>query len=89
MTDKKRYYKWHIGYYYGILDEVQPFLGSTLVLDVGCGTGWFGTVLKRYNPRVTVIGVDNDLTGLREAHSLSPVLAGATKLPFKNCSLIL
>jgi len=86
MADKKRYYEWHIGYYYGILDEVQPFLGSTLVLDVGCGTGWFGAVLKRYNPRVTVIGVDNDLAGLREANSLCPVLACGTKLPFKNCT---
>jgi len=81
MVQKKNYYKWHSKYYYGILDEVKPFLATKSVLDLGCGIGWFGEVLKEFNPSIRVTNIDNDLTGYTNPDN-PPILLEGNKLPF-------
>ncbi len=59
------------------------------VLDIGCGTGYFATQIKKIYPHARVVGVDistNALAaGRREHKDIEFVQADAeTKLPFKN-----
>ena len=59
------------------------------VLDVGCGTGWFGTFTKARR-RVSMTGIDIFLPYLQEArkkHSYDAYIRGdVTTLPFKDNS---
>jgi len=60
------------------LAELPP--GASL-LEIGCGTGWFGRELARRGMRVT--GLDPSAAMLRVAHARFPVVRGdAARLPF-------
>lgn len=71
-------------------DEVTSLLGRPLrpaevVLDVGCGTGWFAAGLQRARPDVTVLGLDLSagmLGKAQEAGARDLVQGDATCLPF-------
>ena len=47
--------------------EVAPFHSGECVLDIGCGTGTFATLLKRRYPAVEVVGLDPDPRALARA----------------------
>ena len=68
-----------------IASEIQPYLQTRLVLDVGCGPG---VAASFFPANSTVIGLDFSTSMLRSAkariHSL--LLASAFKLPFRRCS---
>ncbi len=72
--------------------EVEQLLGSRLrdgdvVVDVGCGTGWFAAGLTRLRPDVQVIGVDLSAGMLGKAASAGAtvlVQGDATRLPFAD-----
>ena len=62
-------------------------LGKTdSVVDVGCGTGYFTSLIARRG--CNVIGVDMDVEALRVAKKYNPrqdfILADVTNLPFRN-----
>lgn len=81
---KQKYYDWHSAEPY-FMDIIEPFLKSDIVLDVGCGSGWVGESLKKFNDKVIVIGSDIDLVGLRQSKgNEEPILSDAKKMPFKN-----
>lgn len=80
---KQKYYGWHKAET-GFMDIIEPFLDSNMVLDIGCGSGWVGKVLKEFNRDITVIGLDIDLVGLKEAKKEERILSSAEKLPFKD-----
>lgn len=64
------------------LIQDEDFAGKR-VLDVGCGTGWFGALLQDRGARV--IGSDISDTLLREAARRIPVVrASAYRLPFPD-----
>lgn len=75
--------------------EVEGLLGETLppaavVLDVGCGTGWFAAGLGRARPDVTVVGLDLSagmLGKATEAGASRLVQGDATRLPFADSSI--
>lgn len=75
--------------------EVEELLGETLppaavVLDVGCGTGWFAAGLGRARPDVTVVGLDLSagmLGKATEAGATRLVQGDATRLPFADSSI--
>lgn len=86
MLMKQKYYQWHKTEI-GFMDVIEPFLNrdSKLVLDIGCGSGWVGKVLKEYNQEVTIVGLDIDLVGLKEAAKSEELVLGSTeRLPFKD-----
>lgn len=79
---KQKYYCWHPAEQ-GFMSVITPFLNSNMVLDIGCGNGWVGKILKEYNKNVTILGLDNDLVALKEAkQSEEPILCDAKQLPF-------
>lgn len=80
---KQKYYDWHKAET-GFVDTIEPFLDSKMVLDIGCGSGWVGKVLKEFNRDITIIGLDIDLIGLNEAKNEEQILGSAEKLPFKD-----
>lgn len=75
--------------------EVEELLGAPLragdvVLDVGCGTGWFAAGLQRARPDVTVIGLDLSAGMLgksRDAGAAMLVQGDGTTLPFADGSI--
>ena len=75
--------------------EVETLLGRNIeageiVLDVGCGTGWFAAGLERALPAVSVIGVDLSegmLGKARQAGASNLVQGDGTKLPFADDSV--
>jgi len=60
------------------------------VLDIGCGTGALGLLLRRAHPGVTVIGLDRDrrmlvrAAGRTRPDSVSWVQGAAQRLPFAD-----
>jgi ubiquinone/menaquinone biosynthesis C-methylase UbiE len=68
---------------------LEPFAGSTRMLEVGCGTGHFTSSLARCGG--VAIGLDRSRAMLREARRLSPglplVLGDAARLPFADRAL--
>ena len=75
--------------------EVETLLGSRLrpgdvVLDVGCGTGWFAAGLQRARPDVIVIGLDlsSGMLGKAAAAGARDLVQGdATRLPLGDGSV--
>lgn len=75
--------------------EVEQLLGSPLlagqvVLDVGCGTGWFAAGLQRARPDVRVIGLDLSagmLGKARQAGADRLVQGDASRLPLTDESV--
>ena len=75
--------------------EVEGLLGRQLrsgevVLDVGCGTGWFAAGLQRAVPDVDVFGLDLSsgmLGRAREAGADNLIQGDATKLPLADDSI--
>lgn len=75
--------------------EVTELLGAPLrpgdvVLDTGCGTGWFAAGLQRARPDVTVLGLDLSAGMLGRARSAGAdrlVQADATMLPLADDSV--
>jgi ubiquinone/menaquinone biosynthesis C-methylase UbiE len=73
-----------------IIPMFEAFIGSgKLVLDVGCGKGGFGAIIrtvpeKNLNP--SIIGADLELSMLKKAKSFynEVVLCSADYLPFKD-----
>jgi len=68
-------------------DALVDLLGHTggLCLDLGCGTGLYGDILRKAG-RI-VIGVDISRDQLRLAAEREPVAAGdAARLPFRDCA---
>ncbi len=64
-----------------ILGQLAPIAGGATVLDIGCGTGWFGARMVEHG--FTVTGVDPSCPMLARAKSRFRVACGdATKLPF-------
>lgn len=59
---------------------------TDVVLDVGCGTGYFTNLM--WDKAARVVGVDMDLASVRVAKKFSPkqdfILSDATKLPIKS-----
>lgn len=54
--------------YQSLLDMVYSLLNledGDKVLEAGCGTGNFCTKLKRLNPKLVVVGLDNNIEALR------------------------
>ena len=49
---------------------VELYDGEEMVLDIGCGSGALGAVLKSINPRVTVYGVDVSRAAALEARDV-------------------
>src|SRR5215831_9916432 len=49
------------------LFELAPLRPGDRVLDIGCGTGTFATMLKQRNPGVEVTGLDPDPKALARA----------------------
>jgi SAM-dependent methyltransferase len=80
---KQKYYAWH-GIYKWNYDIIEHFFKSKLVLDVGCGTGWIGAELKKYNKDVKIIGLDLDITGLKLSTEEDCIMGTFSKLPFKT-----
>ena len=72
--------------------EVEELLGAPIgagdvVLDVGCGTGWFAAGLQRARPDVTVIGLDLSagMLGKASAAGAARLVQGdGTRLPFAD-----
>lgn len=72
--------------------EIESLLGSRLragdvILDVGCGTGWFAAGLRRVRPDVVAIGLDLSagMLGKAAAAGAGPLVQGdATRLPFAD-----
>lgn len=62
------------------------------VLEVGCGNGYYLSLLNRLNLNVSLTGIDNDKMALFDAQRfigderIKLILADATKLPFKSNS---
>ncbi len=75
--------------------EVTALLGAPLrpgdvVVDVGCGTGWFAAGLQRARPDVTVVGLDLSAGMLGRAAAAGArllVQGDATCLPFADASV--
>lgn len=75
--------------------EVEGLLGralrsSEVVLDVGCGTGWFAAGLQRAVPDVDVYGLDLSagmLGRAREAGADNLIQGDATSLPLSDQSI--
>lgn len=87
MLSKNIYQSWH-GLQKQKFVEMKKHLGSTvdeifrgkLVLDIGCGFGYFEKSFKG-----KFVGLDNDITMLRGNVAIFPrVLGDGDKLPFKN-----
>ena len=74
--------------------EVTTLLGRALrpgeiVLDVGCGTGWFAAGLQRARPDLTVLGLDLSagmLSKARAAGAGDLVQGDGTGLPFADAT---
>jgi SAM-dependent methyltransferase len=68
-----------------LLELLAPLEEQAALLDIGCGTGWFGHRLRQRGLRVT--GVDPSGAMLARARSRLPVVRGiASRLPFADRS---
>lgn len=68
-----------------LLELLAPLPSGANVLDIGCGTGWFGARLRERGLSVT--GVDSSLLMLSRARDRMPVVrASALQLPFADRS---
>jgi ubiquinone/menaquinone biosynthesis C-methylase UbiE len=69
---------------YGETAELVP-VGTVSLLDVGCGNGAFGDVLRQRRPEIKVTGMDRSETALR--HVKTEKLRGpANAIPVADCS---
>ncbi len=68
----------------------RPLRAGEIILDAGCGTGWFAAGVRRGRPDVTVIGSDLS-TGMlgkaREAGAWPLTQADATRMPLRSGSV--
>ncbi len=65
----------------------RPLRSQEVVLDVGCGTGWFAAGLQRARPDLTVLGLDLSagmLGKARDAGATDLVQGDGTTLPFAD-----
>ena len=67
----------------------RPLTGQDLVLDVGCGTGWFAAGLRRASPEgvVRVVGADLSagmLSRAKDAGAWPLLQADAARLPLRS-----
>lgn len=68
-----------------LLELLAPLDEQAAVLDIGCGTGWFGHKLRQRGLRVS--GVDPSRAMLQRAWGRLPVVQGdAARLPFADRS---
>lgn len=62
------------------------------VLEVGCGNGYYLSLLNRLDVRLELMGIDKDIPALKDAakfignRSVKLILGDAAKLPFKSNS---
>src|SRR5438093_3148409 len=69
--------------YAEILANLSPLTAIQSVLEVGCGSGAFGSRLQRRLSTQFNVGVDVSLNLLRQ-YPFSPVLGDGQRLPFSN-----
>ena len=64
---------------------------TPLMVDVGCGEGYYARELARHNPQSTVVGVDLSRDAIqaaaRQAPALGWLVADLTRLPFADHSV--
>ncbi len=83
------------------LNKLMPNVTHACVLDIGCGTGYFGREVLKQHPQ-KVIGMDLSLAMIAKAHTLAAgkgfsfIRADAEYLPFSDhsfdlivCSLVM
>lgn len=74
-----------------IVEELELCKGDK-ILEVGCGNGYYLSLLNRLELNISLTGIDNDKAALFDAHRFIEdekvilIFADATKLPFKNNS---
>jgi len=71
-----------------IIEELEPQTGDC-ILDIGCGNGYYLSLLNRINTNVKLFGVDNDKRALSDAKkilkttNIKLIFTDAERLPFK------
>ncbi|MBI2085903.1 class I SAM-dependent methyltransferase [Candidatus Daviesbacteria bacterium] len=74
-----------------IVEALEPRQGDK-ILEVGCGNGYYLSLLNRLGLKISLTGIDNDKAALFDAQRfigderISLFLADAAKLPFKDSS---
>lgn len=74
-----------------IVEELEISNGDK-ILDIGCGNGYYLSLLNRLNLNVVLVGIDNDKVALRDAKifisndKVKLIYGNAQNLPFKNNS---
>lgn len=74
-----------------IVEELGLSSGDK-ILEVGCGNGYYLSLLNRLGLNISLTGIDNDKMALSDAKrfigdkKVNLIFADATKLPFKNRS---
>lgn len=74
-----------------IIEELEICEGDK-VLEIGCGNGYYLSLLNRLGLKISLAGIDNDKAALFDAQrfigdkKVNLILADATKLPFKDNS---
>lgn len=89
-----REYIFNKGYYNHILEKIECYLekyNSDIVLDIGCGEGYYIDKLKKIFPRKYFYGIDNSKEAIELAVKKDKVnpymLANLSTLPFKDNSI--
>lgn len=74
----------HLKGYPWLFEEIKVFdQCKNKILDVGCGTGWFCTNLKKSYPTVDIFGIDTRDIWVENA-TFNYVKGSCYKIPFKN-----
>lgn len=74
-----------------IVEELEIRNGDK-ILDIGCGNGYYLSLLNRLNLNVVLVGIDNDKVALRDAKmfisndKVKLIYGNVQNLPFKNDS---